>query len=54
MKYYVPILPKSLIWSQNRGSTISRLCCAQAISGEFDHYAEVPNNIAELIKEGKK
>lgn len=27
---------------------------AQTTSGEFSHYEEVPANIAELIKEGKK
>jgi hypothetical protein len=34
---------------KNRGSPIS-----QAISGEFEKYERVPENIALLIKEGKK
>ncbi len=33
---------------------MSQLRKTQATSGEFDHYEEVPNNIAELNKEGKK
>ncbi|MFY9462321.1 MAG: hypothetical protein WAP51_03925 [Candidatus Sungiibacteriota bacterium] len=39
---------------QNRGSSIRQSRFARDESGEFDHYEEVPGNIAQLIIEGKK
>ena len=69
MRKYHKVLPNSSkkeksnhnvpIFSPQSGVEKSRIrdiatALAQAISGEFNHYEEVPASVAELIKEGKK